>query len=726
VAEGSTLLDAARAAGVYLPALCHHPRLPSHAVCRMCLVEVRGEGEHDAKAACVTSAREGDVVATDSSGLQEFRRTNAAWLLARHPNDCLHCEVNGSCSLQGFVNASQVADGPEYVQRGSAEHPEHRLVDHTSPGIWRELAKCIECGLCAQACGDAGQQQHVIGFAERGFGRLPVTVFDQPLADTACISCGQCTLVCPTGALVEAPHWHDVLHTLDARRRISAVQVAPATRIAISEEFGMRPGTISTGRMINALRRLGFDYVFDTNFAADVTVMEEGAEFLGRLASRKHLPLFTSCCPAWVNWVEIHRPDLLPHLSTTKSPQQMHGALTKRASFARSLGADFAEGRAEPYVVSVMPCTAKKDESLRPLMSGDVDRVLTTRELARMIRARGIAFHALPEEGAFDNPLGESTGAAQIFGASGGVMEAVVRHACHCIGMDDRWPLEWHPLRGVDAGVKTTEVPGIGKVAVCNGIAAAQRMLRSEAWRDEYVAIEVMACVGGCLGGGGEPKSMDPLVLQQRMQAVYAIDAQAQRRRSYENPDVQKLYATELREAGSARARELLHTSYAARGSARLLLMRLLDCVDRRDGKAAASLFHPDATWSTASAFGEIRGRAGIESFVGEPVAAAPAGTGVRAAPHGICFSGRRPGRPHTPRGTMQVQRGDGPVQAGDQAPGPRAGVTAEQQRSPAHETIDCDEGDATGPRGAAGRVGLGGQLRGHSHRRAEGRCDGA
>ncbi|PWJ19254.1 NADH-quinone oxidoreductase subunit G [Jannaschia seohaensis] len=612
--EGATLLDAAKAAGVHVPTLCHHPGLPAHAACRICLVEV--EGNPRPQPACRTLARDGDVVQTDTEALQAFRRADAEWLLANHPNDCMRCEVNGSCRLQRLVSEHQWEERWPKVVAVAAKSEEDVFTDHTSPSIWRDLSKCIECGLCADVCGDAVQQQDVIGFGERGGDRRPVTVFDAPLAETNCISCGQCTLVCPVGALIESPHWHEVLHTLDARRRVSVVQVAPATRIAISEEFGLKPGTVSTGRLINALRQLGFDYVFDTNFAADLTIMEEGSELLARMEAHESLPLFTSCCPGWVNWVELNRPDLLPHLSTTKSPQQMHGAIAKRSGFARSLGPDFAEGKTEPYVVSVMPCTAKKDEAQRPGSSGDVDRVLTTRELARMIRARGIAFGALSEDGQFDSPLGESTGAAQIFGASGGVMEAMVRTASHLKGGDASLPLDWEALRGVREGVKTATIPGIGTVAVCNGIAAAQRMLEQEAWRDEFVAIEVMACVGGCLGGGGEPKSMDPQILQKRAKAIYGVDATARHRRSYENADVRKLYARELGAPNSPAAHDLLHTQYTARQSRRSLLMRFLDCVDRRDGAAAARLFHSEGVWDTASAFGVIEGAKEIEALI--------------------------------------------------------------------------------------------------------------
>ncbi|PWE51429.1 hypothetical protein DEM26_00180 [Thioclava sp. NG1] len=614
VEDGTSLLEAAKTAGIHIPTLCHYPGLPAHAVCRMCLVEI--EGTQNPQPACRTLAKDGDVVTTDSEALTAFRKADAEWLLARHPNDCMRCEVNGACQLQRLVHENQWEERWPKTPAGAVTASEELSCDHTSPSIWRDLSKCIECGLCAEVCGDSVQNQNVIGFANRGFDRRPVTVFDVPLSQTNCISCGQCTLVCPVGALIEAPHWHEVLRTLDAHRRVSVVQVAPATRIAISEEFGLESGTVSTGRLINALRLLGFDYVFDTNFAADLTIMEEGTELLSRLEAGTDLPLFTSCCPGWVNWVELNRPDLLPHLSTTKSPQQMHGAIAKRGRFVRSLGPDFADGKAEPYVVSVMPCTAKKDEAQRPGVSGDVDHVLTTRELARMIRSRGIPFGALSEDGQFDSPLGESTGAAQIFGASGGVMEAMVRTAAHFKGVEHDLPLEWEALRGVREGVKTATIPGVGTVAVCNGIASAQRMLEDETWREDYVAIEVMACVGGCLGGGGEPKSMDPQILQKRAKAIYSVDAKAPRRRSYENADVQALYASELGAPNSPTAHHLLHTHYAARDSKRSLLMRFLDCVDRRDGAAAAKLFHPDGVWSTASPFGVLTGADEIAGLI--------------------------------------------------------------------------------------------------------------
>ena len=637
VQEGTTLLEAAQQAGIHIPTLCHHPRFPAQATCRLCLVQVQGQGQAatQLRPACATPARAGDEVTTDAPGLVAFRRTDLAWLLARHPNDCMRCEVQGQCRLQQQVGEMQVQEQWDKLARADGDAAGHGSPvrrQERSPSISREMDKCIECGLCVQACGDAGQQQHVIGFTGRGGERLPVTVFERPLADTPCISCGQCTVVCPTGALAETPDWHEVLAMLDAGRRTSVVQVAPATRVAISEEFGMPPGTVSTGRMINALRRLGFHYVFDTNFAADLTVMEEATELIGRLREGGALPLFTSCCPAWIHWLEINRPDLLPHLSTAKSPQLMHGALSKRGPFARGLMGGSEDPAREPCVVSIMPCTAKKDEVLRPGVQGDVDHVLTTRELARLMRARGIALMACDEDGRFDDPLGASTGAAQIFAASGGVMEAVARTASHLLGAggaDGAGPLEWHALRGVGPSVKTLVLPGVGQVAVCNGIAAAQDLLRDDAWRRQFVAIEVMSCVGGCLGGGGEPKSGDPQVLEKRAHAIYALDAQALQRRSYENPSVQALYRDELGRPGSPQAHRLLHTGFSGRHTPRAMLMQFLDAVDRRDEQALRRLVHPGAQWETASAFGRLEGLEDIVAMVTGKLGPARAGPGL-------------------------------------------------------------------------------------------------
>ena len=690
VPEGSTLLHAVKAAGCHVPTLCYHPRFKPKAVCRMCLVDV--EGSAKPLPACATPAADGLVINTDSDELRAFRRTDGELLLARHPNACMSCEVSGSCKLQSLVLEEELHDRFPKVPRGKHMHGDpaarswmsartpsgenndggakhtspfefsHELRDHSSPAIARDMDKCIECGLCVAACGPEGQDLNIIGFVERASAQLPLTVFDKPLSETACISCGQCTYVCPVGALSEQPAWHRVLDVLDSRRRTTVVQVAPATRVAIGEEFGIAPGTVSTGKLCNALRALGFDFVFDTNFTADLTIMEEGSELLHRVtlakaaadearrgsstdaraaAATSPLPMFTSCCPGWVNFVETAKPELLPHLSTTKSPQQMHGALTKRGPFAATASAhapqeaSHSSGDDGPFVVSVMPCTAKKDEARRPGMCGDVDEVITTRELARMIKARNIPFAALsddPLDGQhhFDNPLGESTGAAVIFGASGGVMEAALRTAVHLAGLNEEGKpasIDFHALRGVGSGrpgastagasVKVAEVPGLGKVAAINGISQAKHLLADPTWKDQFIMIEVMACVGGCLGGGGEPKSDDPEILVKRAAGVYSIDERAVKRCSHDNSEVQKLYRDFLGAPLSHTSHNLLHTVYSPRWSERHTLSRFLDAIDRRDGDAAAALFEEDGEWDTGTAvFGKIKGRSAVAEFV--------------------------------------------------------------------------------------------------------------
>jgi len=366
--------------------------------------------------------------------------------------------------------------------------------------------------------------------------------------------------------------------------------------------------------MVNALRAVGFDYVVDTNYSADLCIMEEANELLERVQHGGPLPLFTSCCPAWINYVEKNRPDLVPHLSSCKSPQQMMSASIKYGPFGKSVDAD-----EEPFVVSIMPCTAKKEEAVRPTMRGDTDAVLTTRELAKLIRHRGVNFASLPDDGKYDSPLGESTGAAVIFGASGGVLEAALRTAADVLGIDA--PLDWSTVRGVRNPIKVATIPGVGSVAAVNSIGAAVELLSDEQWKEKYLMIEVMTCPGGCLGGGGQPKSDDPEILEKRMEAIYSIDKNAPVRKSHENKEVKQLYDTWLKKPLSETSEKFLHATYAVRGSPRDMLMRFLDAVDNRDGMLASHLFTEDGVWHTSDDIdteniNDVKGRDAISQYI--------------------------------------------------------------------------------------------------------------
>jgi iron-only hydrogenase group A len=558
VPPGTTILEAAKSANLRIPTLCYLPEVQAIGACRVCLVEI--EGNKNLQASCVFPATDGLVVHTNSKKVQEARRFTVELLLSAHPQECLTCPRNLKCELQRLAEEMGIRE-----VRFQGEKPKPRI-DESTPSIRRDASKCILCRRCVTVCQEV-QQVGALCAQERGFDTYIGPAFGDELGEAACALCGQCINVCPVGALSEKDYTRDVWKAIHDPNKIVVAQDAPAVRAALGEEFGLPPGSLVTGKMLEALRRLGFDVIFDTNFAADLTIIEEGNELLKRVKGGGTLPMITSCSPGWIKFIEHFYPNLLPHLSTCKSPHQMLGALAK-TYYAKKAGID----PDKMVTVSIMPCTAKKFECNRPEMrdSGfqDVDYVLTTRELARMIKGAGIDFVNLPD-GKYDDPLGEYTGAATIFGATGGVMEAALRTVYEVVTGKKLDNVEFMAVRGL-AGVKeaTVRIEGLGdvSVAVAHGLGNARKLMdRLSKGKVKYHFIEIMACPGGCVAGGGQPIPVNNEIRRLRAEALYKED-QGLIRKSHENPSITRIYQEFLKEPLGEKSHHLLHTKYTERG----------------------------------------------------------------------------------------------------------------------------------------------------------------
>jgi NADH-quinone oxidoreductase subunit G/NADP-reducing hydrogenase subunit HndD len=555
--EGETILQALQRNGLSVPTLCHMEGLLPSGACRMCVVEV--EGMRGLVPSCAYPVAEGMKIQTHSSRAVRARKTVVELLLADHPDDCLYCVRNGSCRLQ------DLAENLGVRERRYTGARNHANLDLSSPSIVRDPDKCILCGKCVRMCEEI-QGVAAIDFVGRGSRTRIGTAFDEGLNISSCVNCGQCIMVCPTGALREQSDVKAVLDALDDPNRHVVVQHAPSISLTLGEEFGLKPGADVDGKMTAALRRLGFDRVFDTSFSADLTIMEEASELVYRVRGGGKLPLLTSCSPGWVKFVEQFYPDLLANVSTCKSPQQMMGALIK-SHYVEREGLD----RRSVYSVSIMPCVAKKFEARRPEMGTDgvtdVDAVLTTRELARIIRMRGLDLNSLAPE-LPDDPFGERSTSGKIFGASGGVTEAAVRTAHYLITGKELEDIEIKGVRGLE-GIKEAKIDMDGLrvgVAVVSGLGNARRLLDAiRAGRDDLHLIEIMACPGGCIAGGGQPVGTSPESIRARMAGLYAIDSRGQLRVSHKNPMVKRIYEEYLGEPLGERSHHLLHTHYAKR-----------------------------------------------------------------------------------------------------------------------------------------------------------------
>ncbi len=558
VPAGTTILEAARQLGIQIPTLCHLKNMNEIGACRICVVEVKGA--RSLVASCVYPVSEGMEITTNSPRVLNSRKKTLELLLSTHDRKCLSCTRSGKCELQSLCKDLGVEDESLY----DGEKP-HYEIDRSAKHMIRDNNKCILCRRCVAAC----RQQHVgvIGPNNRGFMTNIGCAFEMPLDKVACISCGQCIVNCPTGALAERDDTAKVFEALSDPSKHVVVQTAPSIRATLGECFGLPIGTNVEGKMVAALRRLGFDKVFDTDFGADLTIMEEANEFIERVQNGGKLPLITSCSPGWIRFCEMYHPDLLDNLSSCKSPQQMFGAIIK-TWYAETNGID----PKDIVSVSVMPCTAKKFEIDRDDQSAagvpDVDISITTRELARMIDRAAINFNLLPDED-FDNPLGESTGASVIFGATGGVMEAALRTAVEKLTGNELEDVNFTAVRGNDPIKEATlNVGGTNvKVAVASGASAAHALLERVNNGEQFHFIEIMGCPGGCINGGGQPHQ--PASVRsfedfkgKRAAALYADDASKSIRKSHENPEIKKLYAEYLEKPGSHKAHEILHTHY--------------------------------------------------------------------------------------------------------------------------------------------------------------------
>lgn len=562
VPKGISILEAARMAGIEIPTLCYLKKINEIGACRICMVEVKGA--RSLVTACVYPVNEGMEIFTNTERVRKSRKTTLELILSTHDRKCLSCVRSGTCELQQLCKEFGVDDEGRF----DGANPVHEY-DDSAIHMIRDNGKCILCRRCVAAC----QAQHisVIGANARGFDTHIGSAFERPLDSVACVSCGQCIVNCPTGAIYEKDDTAKVLEAINDPEKFVVVHTAPSIRVTLGECFGMHIGTNVQGKMVAALRRLGFDKVFDTDFGADLTIVEEANEFLGRVQNGGVLPMITSCSPGWIKYCEHYYPDMLDHLSTCKSPQQMSGAIIK-TWYAEKMGID----PKDIVVVGIMPCTAKKFETKRDdqAASGypDVDYSLTTRELGRMIESAGIYFKHLPDE-EFDNPLGDSTGAAVIFGATGGVMEAALRTAVEKLSGEELKSLDFTEVRGTD-GIKEASYTVNGmevKVCVVSGLANANTIMEKvKNGTADYHFIEIMGCPGGCVNGGGQPIQHAVVhnfvdLKARRAAALYEADKDMPLRKSHESEAVKRLYDEFLGEPGSHKAHEVLHTSYVAR-----------------------------------------------------------------------------------------------------------------------------------------------------------------